>query len=460
MKKIQLLPIALVLATVTGSAHAQMARMPRINRVAGVVALPAEGPGDSLFRAGREAMTDGDYRRAANLFKQVADKYPTAASAGDALYWRAWSLHKLGAERRNQGDLDDALATIDRLERDYPKSTSLADARTLRTNIRSVQASLGNAEAAGEIARDAKGLRQQRSCNTGSKADEEMRLAALDGLLTMNSADAIPILKDVLKQTDPCRIEMRKKAVFLISQKRGADAAQTLLDVARTDPSNDVRADAIWWLSQTDSDVAIPALDSILFQTTDNEIRKKAIFSLSQKSRDSRARAALQRAADTDKMPEEIREEAVFWLGQSGMADLDFFKTLFQKSNNVELRKKIMFSVSQTSLPTATAWLLDVAKDKRYDTDVRKDAIFGLSQRQRIDMDQLQSVYDSAKGDDEIQKQVIFAYSQRREPAAVDKLMDIAKNDPQLENKKTALFWLGQKNDPRVRQFLRDLIIK
>jgi HEAT repeat protein len=253
---------------------------------------------------------------------------------------------------------------------------------------------------------------------------------------------------------------LRKKAIFMISQKRGPDVAATLLSVARTDPSNEVRGEAIFWLSQTRSDVAIAALDSILFQTKDDELRKKAIFSLSQKSSDPRARAALQRAAEDDKMDEDVREEAVFWLGQGSIVDLDYFKSLFQKSRSVELRKKITFSVSQHSSPAATAWLVDIAKDRQYDIDVRKDAIFWVSQQSRVDMDAIQGVYDSAKGDLDMQKQVIFVYSQRRESSAVDKLMDIAKNDPRIENRKEALFWLGQKNDPRVAKFLRDLIMK
>jgi hypothetical protein len=59
-----------------------------------------------------------------------------------------------------------------------------------------------------------------------------------------------------------------------------------------------------------------------------------------------------------------------------------------------------------------------------------------------------------------MQKHVIFILSQRREPAAVDKLMAIAKGDGDIEMRKQALFWLGQKNDPRIRQFIRDLINK
>jgi hypothetical protein len=38
--------------------------------------------------------------------------------------------------------------------------------------------------------------------------------------------------------------------------------------------------------------------------------------------------------------------------------------------------------------------------------------------------------------------------------------MTVAKSDPNVEMRKKALFWLGQKNDPRVKQFIRDLINK
>lgn len=450
---------ALAVVATTPTARAQAARV-RTAHAAGIIALPAEEPGDSLYRLGRQAVTDANYRRAADLFKQVSDRFPSAKSASDALYWRAWSLHQLGVERHSQRDLEDALASIEKLESEYPKAPAMSDARTLRATIRSAQASLGNADAAGDIAREAKGLTKQAPCNNGSAADQEMRMAALDGLLQMNSEDAMPILKDVLKQRDPCRVEMRKKALFLISQKNGSDVVPTLLDAARNDPSNTVKEEAIFWLSQTRADMAIPALDSILRMSTDRAVQKKAIFAMSQQPRDERARAALERTAEDEKVPEDLREEAVFWLGQSNAADLDFFKTLFHKSASAEMRKKIMFSVSQQSrVQGANAWLLDIARDKSVDVASRKEAIFWLSQSKGIDVNGLQSIYDASKGDREIRKQIIFAYSQSSNAAAVDKLMDIAKNTGEdADMRKEALFWLGQKNDPRVKQFLRDLI--
>jgi hypothetical protein len=60
--------------------------------------------------------------------------------------------------------------------------------------------------------------------------------------------------------------------------------------------------------------------------------------------------------------------------------------------------------------------------------------------------------------DREMREQLIFVYSQRRDPAAVDKMFDIARRDPDRELRTRAIFWLGQSKDPRVMQFLSDLI--
>jgi TolA-binding protein len=452
MKKVAFLVLALTLAV--GTAEAQRTRLASAARTP---ARQAEDPADSLYRIAREAMTDGDYRRAANLFLQLVDKYPKSAKAGDALYWRAWSLHKYGVEQRDKASLSEALVAVERQQKEYPESGT--QPQVLRSQIRAAQANLGDANAGRDLATSSAQV-TQRGC-TGSKADEEMRLAALDGLLNMNADDAVPILKEVLNQRDPCRVELRKKAVWLISQKRTSDVAQTLVDVARSDPDGEVRGEAVFWLSQTRSDIAVPLLDSILFTSRDEEVRKKAIFSLSQAAgRNDRARQSLRRAAEDEKMSDDLRGEAIFWLGNSHVVDLVYFKELFHKTKDPGLRERILFAVQQSQSPEATVWLQDLARDKSVDVETRKNAIFNLGQRKSTDLNSLSAIYDGAKGEDEIQDQVIWVYSQRREPEAVDKLLAIAKTDPNIERRKQALFWLGQKRDPRVNQLLRDLIIK
>ncbi len=57
-----------------------------------------------------------------------------------------------------------------------------------------------------------------------------------------------------------------------------------------------------------------------------------------------------------------------------------------------------------------------------------------------------------------IKEQLIFVYSQRGDKASVDKLLDIAKNDPDKELRKKAIFWLSQSDDPRAADLLQSLL--
>ena len=54
----------------------------------------------------------------------------------------------------------------------------------------------------------------------------------------------------------------------------------------------------------------------------------------------------------------------------------------------------------------------------------------------------------------------MFVLSQRREPEAVDKLIDLARNDSDREIREKATFWLGQSRDPRATKYLEDRISK
>src|SRR5690349_16953489 len=89
----------------------------------------AQDRADSLYRAGRTAIDNRDYRRAANVLQQMADRYPQADRAGDALYWRSWALYQLGSNS-NRGDLDDAMASLERYMANYGKNARLADDAT------------------------------------------------------------------------------------------------------------------------------------------------------------------------------------------------------------------------------------------------------------------------------------------------------------------------------------------
>jgi len=232
-----------------------------------------------------------------------------------------------------------------------------------------------------------------------------------------------------------------------------------LLAAARTDPDREVRGQAVFWLSQVDSDRAVVALDSILATTDDPEIQDKAVFALSQ--HDSKAaRVALRRYAERPNISSDIREKAVFWLGQSDDAeDAAFLRTLFPKVQEFELKDKILFSLSQNDDAASGKFLAEVARNTNENIELRKKALFWLGQRDETDGAAIATLYGTFT-DREIKEQLIFVLSQKDDKAAIDKLIDIAKREPDKELRKKAIFWLSQSDDPRVPDILASLLEK
>jgi HEAT repeat protein len=396
-------------------------------------------------------MADESYRRAALLFKELVDRFPRSDYAGDALYYRAYSLFQLGSER----DLRDAIDAIERQMRDYADASTGDDAKTLRTRIESAQAQRGNADASQKVREKAKALGDERGCPTD---DDDMRVAALQGLMQMDAESALPILRQVLAKRGSCTESLRKHAVFIVSQKQGDEATSLLLDVARGDPSQEVRGEAIQWLGQSHSARAVSALDSIAANATDDQILNKAIFALSQ-TRDERSDAALRRIAADERKSTHARTQAIFWFGQThrDAEDMRFLRELFSRSRDEEIQGSIIQAMAQAHTSDAMRWLIDLARDRQISIEARKNALFWAGQN-GADVRQLVDLYDEMKGQTEIQNQLIFVFSQRRDPQAVDKLMEIARNDADRDLRKQAIFWLGQSRDPRAQKFLLDLI--
>jgi HEAT repeat protein len=278
--------------------------------------------------------------------------------------------------------------------------------------------------------------------------------------MQMDAESALPILRQVLAKRDACSVELRKQAVFMVSQKQGEESARILLQTARNDPSSDVRADAIQWLGQSRSDIAIPALDSILNSSGDNDVREKAIFALSQQ-RDPSASQVIRRFVENERVPDDLRANGIFWLGQRRDAvSAEYLRQLYSRTRSEQLHESIIQAISQSKDSDASRWLIDIASDREQPVESRKNALFWASQQHQIDFARLSSFYDNAKGQGDLQEHVIWLLSQRREPEATDKLMDIAVHDPNKERRGNAIFWLGQKKDPRVVKFLLDLITK
>ena len=102
---------------------------------------------------------------------------------------------------------------------------------------------------------------------------------------------------------------------------------------------------------------------------------------------------------------------------------------------------------------------MQIALDPKESIEMRKQALFWAGQTGGS-TESFSALYDKMT-DAEIKDQLIFVLSQRgRDEKALEKLMNIARNERDKELKNKAIFWLGQSRHPSAIKFLEELISK
>lgn len=406
-----------------------------------------QDPGGEQYTQAREALNARRYQEAAEGFAELRRRYPRSGYVAASMYYEAFARSRLGG----RAQLREAANLLRRQVDEYPNADTRGDARELLVRVEAQLASRGDAEATARIA--------QEAASPCRGEEQAVRAAALSALLNMNAERAIPILREVLQSRDECSAELRRQAVFLISQKMSDESVDILLDLAHRnpDPDPEVREQAVFWLSQVRSDEALTALESILAESTDPDLQEKAVFAISQHNSD-RAMEVLQRYAERQDAPPEQRANAIFWIGQNPRAGgTRYLIELYPSLTDPELKERATFAIAQGSSEEGRRWLLQRARDRSESIEVRKNALFWAGQSGGLRATELSDVYRTLD-DPEMKEQLIFVASQRNEREAVDFLMDVARTEQDPELKERAIFWLGQSKDPRVSEFLLSLI--
>jgi hypothetical protein len=95
-------------------------------------------------------------------------------------------------------------------------------------------------------------------------------------------------------------------------------------------------------------------------------------------------------------------------------------------------------------------------QDESATNGARKQALFWLGQTGESTQDLID--LDGSLKSENLRDQYTFVLSQRRDDPSIDKLMAIARRDPNSHVRKQAMFWLGQSRDPRAIQFFKDIL--
>jgi len=154
----------------------------------------------------------------------------------------------------------------------------------------------------------------------------------------------------------------------------------------------------------------------------------------------------------------EFKTVPVYWLGSvdadSSVACLD---GIFERGGD-EVRKSLVFVISQHSTPRSFDFLKKAALGAGYGREVRKDAIFWVgNSKDARSLDLLKDIYGRTS-EQELKEQVIFALTLTDSKEAIQELIRLAKTERNVEVKKNAIFWLGQKASQESVKTLKDFV--
>lgn len=453
------------LLTLAGGAFAEAdATAASLEARAGAAMQQEASDGYEQYQEARRALNRAEYGRAAELLEQYRRSQSDGRYVPESLYWQAFALSRM----ENTSGMRTALDLLRRQLEEHRAAAVSEESRALMARIHGELARRGDEESARWVyensAETVQGQARERSERERDRdtdrdqertGPDETKLAALQALMNMDSEKAVPILRRVVqdRDNDP---ELRRHALFILSQQEGGEVADLMLDAARNDPDPEVREQALFWLAQSGSERALPILESILQNPDDERLHEQALFAVTQLD-DPRARGILRDFARSTSADPEMRKNAIFWLGQSGGESADFLRELWDTTSDTGVREAILFSMSQVDDGASAEWLMEIALDESENVEVRKQALFMASQRDDVAVGDLVSIYDRAP-DREVKQQALFVLSQSDEPAAFDKMVEIVRNEDDPELRQNAIFWLGQSGDPRAEDVLIEIL--
>ncbi|HJU64242.1 MAG TPA: HEAT repeat domain-containing protein [Gemmatimonadaceae bacterium] len=403
-------------------------------------------PADSLYREARAMLNRSQYRRAAELFRELRERYPNSGYAADSFYWEAFALYRINGTE----ELRAALRALDTQKARFANASTQADAAALTTRIVGALAGRGDSDAQRRVTKTAD---TQTACDREEMA---VRVEALNALANIQADTATAILRRVLQRRDECSATLRKRAVFLLAKQGDPAVAELLLDAARNDPSESVRQEAIAYMSRVPGDAGLTALEQLL--AAPDERAQRAAASALAMHESPRARQMLRALVERETSSEALRAEAIHAMSRKkGSAqDFAYLRTLYGRLNSQRLKETTLGAISRSDNPENAQWLLGIARNAEEPMRLRATALSRFA-RSEVPIADLVRLYDEVS-ERELKEQLMSVYGRRREPEATDKLIAIARSrsDPQL--RRHAISILTRKNDPRTTQLLMEIL--
>jgi len=224
---------------------------------------------DDAYMVGTRAMDEHRWPDAVSAFDKVINE--KGKRVDSALYWKAYSLKKLGK-------MPLAIATCDQLRSQFADSPWNKDCTIVsvdgqvdpkanwdqnRPYVKVAPYTAYMDEGAGGVARG---------------SDEDLKLLALNSLLNRDPATALPLLRGILSGNQS--IKVKKHAMFVLAQSKSPEAEGILHDAALGKLDPQLQEEAIRSMAVFQGKRANDTLAEAYRTTTDPKIKKSIISAM------------------------------------------------------------------------------------------------------------------------------------------------------------------------------------
>lgn len=462
----------------------------------------------TVFRSARDYITDGEWAKAQAKFDEYVTSYPNEKNVDAALYWLAYTQQKLGR-------YDQCRSTIDRLLEKYPNTNWKDDARTLLVQVPAYQGASdelattlkmntvitpqleGSIVYAPRVALSPVAITAAPSApgvattvwsveGSNNSADDddpcEFKIVVLQALFQTDVQRGIMAATEWLKPGSTQTVRCKGAALTLLGRNGGKSVTPVILGVARSEPDLKLRARAISALGASNDDSVVDALRDFALSSQENDIVEASLYALS-KHTGERAIAVLSDIAISGKATTQRKMAISSIATRPGEPAVDALFRIYDADQSIEIRRAVISGFANRKSERAGNRLFEIARSSDI-IDLRKAAISAISRRAGDkSIEFLLSLYDTEKNE-ELKDQIINSLgsgtnfyaatpgaigsgqtigyttsSRLSDQRVIDKMIEVARNQQApMERRKRAIGWLSRSKDPKVLQFLQDLL--
>jgi HEAT repeat protein len=373
----------------------------------------AERAADRYERA-MDLVDDSQWQAAVDAFESVVREKDARADA--ALYWQAYAQMK-------QGRAQEAVAKIQALRAAHPKSRWVKDAAALELEIKN---------------------RAGQPSAPESVDDEELKLIAIQNLMHMDPAQALPLLQKIL-DSPKSSPKLKEKALFVLSQSGSPQAREILVRAAKGDAYPGLQRKAIQNLGIFGGGENAAALAEIYTSSSEREVKRAVLQAYMVSGQRDRLLALAKSEADGS-----LRRDAIQQLGVMGASDEVW---QMYAGGDHETKKAVMQALFVGGKADR---LVELARTEK-DPDLRRHAIQHVGLVGGAEGSAALEQLYASDPDRRVREAVLQAFFVQ---GNAKRLIEIAKTEKDPDLKRKAVQHLSVMGHPDATKFLLEILEK